>query len=317
MKLVLSMGLKPSAAPRAPLRPHLRCLDLPTGAVTDLFVPAPGPHHPAEEEHAELTGATRDGDVLWQCTRTEVLTLAWGSWTPLATWSHPRMHDVHHALPYDGGLAVASTGLDLVLQLNERGELRAEHWLGHGDFQRRFGQLRDARTLRFDHHKPHQAHPNHLLVHDGALHTTCLQTRELRRVTPSPRPVWTFDAPPHDGRWLGDAWWFTTVDGHVVALDASLSAERLRIDVGALHTSPGLLGWCRGVERVGSRLFVGMSMLRASTHRELARRVLRGRSGHKLPTRVLELDLDQRRLVRSYPVGNAAGGTIYALNALT
>jgi hypothetical protein len=316
MRLVLSMGLKPHGDPREPLRPRLRLLDTDTGRVEDLLAPEPGPHHPAEAEHAELTGAFRVGDVLLQCTRTEVLELGWGSWELRHRWSHPLLHDVHHALPYADGVAVASTGLDAVLCFDAERRLVARHWLGEGDFEQRFGGVTDHRTLPFDHHKPHQVHPNHLLTLDGALYATCLQTRELRRVTPDPAVIWRFSGPPHDGRWLQDAWWFTTVDGQIVALDATLTRPVLTIDLAALHEEAGLIGWCRGIERVGDRLFVGMTMLRATPGRELVRRLVRGAHGRKLPTRVIELDLQARRIVRSHPVGNEAGGTLYAIHAL-
>ena len=58
-----------------------------------------------------------------------------------------------------------------------------------------------------------------------------------------------------------------------------------------------------------------MTMLRASRHREVLRMLLRGEDGAKLPTRLVEVDLDQRRIVRETELGNAEGGTIYSVVA--
>jgi hypothetical protein len=60
-----------------------------------------------------------------------------------------------------------------------------------------------------------------------------------------------------------------------------------------------------------------MTMLRRTVHREVARVLLRGEAGMKLPTRVLEIDLRSRSVVRVLTLGNRAGGTIYGLNLVT
>jgi hypothetical protein len=45
------------------------------------------------------------------------------------------------------------------------------------------------------------------------------------------------------------------------------------------------------------------------------REVLLGEAGEKLPTRIVEIDLDRPRIVREIELGNAAGGTIYSILA--
>jgi hypothetical protein len=98
----------------------------------------------------------------------------------------------------------------------------------------------------------------------------------------------------------------------VVAVDPVTLRRELELDLAALSGRRGALGWCRGVEVVGSRLFVGLTMIRATRHREVLRQLLKG---PKLPTRIVEVDLDRRRVAREVEVGNHAGGTIYSLLA--
>ena len=74
-----------------------------------------------------------------------------------------------------------------------------------------------------------------------------------------------------------------------------------------------MLGWCRGVAVHGDRLWVGMTQLRSTTHREVLRVLLRGERGRKLPSRVVEVDLAKQVIVREIQVGNTAGCTIYGL----
>ena len=91
-----------------------------------------------------------------------------------------------------------------------------------------------------------------------------------------------------------------------------------RYDLGALSGTKRLLGWCRGIEVVGDRIYVGLTQLRSTTHREVLRWMAKGEAGRKAPTRVLEIQRGLRpEILREFPVGNRAGGTIHGLLALT
>ena len=62
---------------------------------------------------------------------------------------------------------------------------------------------------------------------------------------------------------------------------------------------------------------VGFTVLRRPRHREVLRLLLRGLEGEKLPTRVVEVDLDGPRVVGAVEVGDAGAGTIYGVTAIT
>lgn len=294
-----------------PLRPRLRVVDVDAGRVVDEVAFDPDLHpNPGPAEHLELTASWREGDTLLQPTRTGVLRLSLPEGRVIESFSHPWMTDVHSACPVPGGVAVTATGIDAVLTFDADRSLRSVDWLGEPR-----PEAGDLRRVPFAALKPHRVHPNHACWHEDRLWVTRFEDRCCRPTSGEGR-VDLPEGPPHDGCLREGLWWFTMVTGRVVGLDPRTHARVVDLDVAALTGEPGLPGWCRGVEVVGSRLFVGMTMLRGTTHREVLRRVLRGKAGRKLPTRVVEIDLDTGRRVREIPVGNALGGTIYALHAL-
>ena len=291
MHLYLSMGLKPSGRVAEPLAAVLRCVDWPAGAVIgDLSCASRSQHTSGPDADQECTAACwlPDG-VLLQPTHTEVLWIHAESGRILRRSSHPLLHNVHSATPLpDGGYLVTCAGSD--------------------------AEVADFRRLHHDALKPHAHHPNHALRVGEATWVTCFETQRALCLEDG-RTVSFPEGIPHDGRLHEGLLWFTVVTGHVIAVDPHTLERRRHLDLNQLAGTGRMLGWCRGLDIVGRRLFVGMTVLRATHHREVLRWLARGDAGRKLPTRVLEIDLDRAAIVREVPVGNAAGGTIYAINA--
>lgn len=314
MRLWVSMGVKPGGRADAPLRPRLVELDADTGAVLrTLEHQSPPGSSAGPGVHQEFTaGALIDG-VFWQPTHTELLALDPTTMAPLGRVDHPLLHGVHSvAAAPDGGLVVSCAGLDSVVTLGPDGTLRDHRFLGDGAFTDRHPVARDFRRVPYDALKPHSHHPNHAHWVDGSLLVTCFETRRAHRVVGEGPDLPLPEGIPHDGRLRDGLLWFTQVDGRVIAVHPDGRRDRV-IDLTALDPSPGLMGWCRGIEKVGHRLFVGFTQLRSARHREVARWLIQGEAGRKRPSRVVEIDLRGPRIVREHLVGNAAGATIYGL----
>lgn len=314
MRLLVSTGRKPAGRTDEPLRGVLVEVDADRGEVTrEVLIPMDPAHTAGTGSHQELTAASlAPSGLLLQASHTEIL------------WIHPRtleverrvsdrsFHAVHSATPRSGGGAwLTSASTDSVLAIDASGRLIERCALG--------GPLPDPsldlRTLDHDALKPHAIHPNHALQLDDALWVTCFETRECRCLR-TDRRIALPEAMPHDGRHRGGLLWFTQVTGRVVAVDPITLRRVIALDLAALTGEQRMLGWCRGIEVVGSRLFVGFTMLRRTRHREVLRLLLRGIRGEKLPTRVVEIDLDGPQVVQQIEVGNAAGGTIYGITAV-
>ena len=317
MRLLVSMGLRPLGRVDAPLAPRLVELDLTTGEVTrELGWETPIEHRSDRASDQEFTSAEWWAPgVLLQPTHTEVLWVDVRRWKVREVMSDPRFHGVHSAVPRpEGGLTVSAAGPQSVLEFDESHRCVAHHYLPESSFTDDFPDSADLRRAHHDAFKPHRFHPNQATHLSDGLWVTCLETHSVRRVDGT-REV-GLGGMAHDGRLREGRVWFTRVDGRVIGLDPVTLSEEVHIDLQELLQTRRLLGWCRGVEVVGSRLFVGMSMLRSTRHREVLRWMMQGERGRKEPTRVIEIDLDSRQVVNTWVLGNRAGGTIYGLNAL-
>jgi hypothetical protein len=252
-----------------------------------------------------------DGHRLLQPTRTAIFEVDPFTWEA-KEWASDRLfHDLHSVAPdLDGGWLVTGTGHESVLSLDHEGRVRQVWHLGPI-----VDDGRDYRNEAHDAFKPHAVHPNRAFVLGGARWVTCLGQRRCVGLGHD-GVIGLAEGPPHDGLVREGLLWFTTTAGHVVAVDPDTLERRVVLSLSELDPTPGMAGWCRGIEVVGDRLWLGLTQLRHSRWRELAREVIRGDAGRKRPTRVVELDWRLGRVTGSWEVGNEAGGVIYGVTAL-
>ncbi len=320
MKLLVSMGMRDHEG--APLRGRLVELDLDGGVTRELRVALAPEHVPGPDSHQELTCACVDADgLVVQPAHTELLWIDPKSLEIVRRASHPLFHGLHSAAvhPATGEIAVTCAGTESVLVLDEAGALRRHHWLrdpegGTRGFGAAYRGIRDFRLVDHDALKPHSHHPNHATWVGDDLWVTCFETQDCRSLT-SPRRIGLGGAIPHDGRLREGHLWFTQVTGRVVVVEPVTGARVAELDLAAAAGTRRRLGWCRGVELVGGRLFVGFTMLRSTRHREVLRQLLLGELGEKLPTRIVEVDRSTGALLGEWILGNTHGGTLYGILA--
>jgi len=313
VRLFVSMGV--AAQTGGPRRPRVRVVDADAGTVVDELA-FEAAHAPSADAHQEATSAsfTREG-LLLQPAHTELLWIDPVALRIVRRVTDPLFHGLHSATESDDGtIVVTCAGLDSVLELDPEGRLLCHHWLREGRFADAYGGIADFRAV--DHHgfQPHSHHPNFAWRGGDDVWATCFETRDCRTVD-GLRRVALDEAIPHDGRLRHGLLWFTQVDGHVIAVDPDTLERKLEIDLRELCDTKKMLGWCRGVEVADDRLFVGMTMLRSSSHREVLRMLLRGEQGEKLPTRILEIDLGRLRVVREIVMAGGEGATIYGVTS--
>ena len=237
--------------------------------------------HPEGDGHA-LKGATATLDGLLLCGQKRVV-----AWTPTQgitdSWSHPFLHDAHHALHHDGALWVTSTAADGIVR---RKGTQVDF------FPVVLGATGDKPRAKS------RAHPNHLFIWRGRLWVTRLHLRDAVEVEGTGR-IALGDERIHDGVVVEDTPWFTAVDGHLVTPERAY-------DLKPLDPRTGPLGWCRGLVIDGAVAWVGFSRLRATrwrSHLAWVRGQMRGKTlvtSH--PTRVTGYDLDRGTVVGDWPV---------------
>jgi len=234
---------------------------------------------PDERPSVLFKSGTLAGGRLYACTQTEVLILNPGNFAVERIWSHPCLNDVHHVLPdEDGGFFVVVTGLDLVVQVNQAGEIVRE-WstLANEAPFTRFDRQTDYRKVPTT--KPHQTHPNFAFRLDGNLWVTRFHPRDALCLTADRPTLPVAVEGPHDGNVSGGKVYFTTVDGHLVVIDPNAPAQPEIYDLNTFGAFDAPLGWCRGLKFLdGDRVLVAFSRLRhtkfADNLRWLKKRVM-------------------------------------------
>ena len=307
--LLLSMGLKGSDGV---LAPTLRVLDRDRGAIVKeraIHVS----HPPTDFDQAGCPHLGDDG-VLWQPTRNALHRVDPSTLEATEVVSHPLFHDNHSAPPglTPDSLLVTSTGIETVLEVGKDGSTREVWRLGP-----QYDLDTDFRDEPNDIFKPHDQHPNQAFVLDGKRWATCLYQHACKGLDHDGR--WDLGpGKPHDGIVRGDWVWFTTTDGGVIAIDPATGKREVDIAVAELEGASGVFGWARGLDVRGDRLWLGVSVIRSSKWKELAREMLRGAKGRREPTRVIEVDWRNKKVIDSWLVGDSAGeGVIYGVTALS
>ena len=312
LELLVTGGLKPEGRSRERLRASLRVLDVVTGRLVrsawldDVEAEPLGSHR---ETTVACLGT--DGRLLVP-SRAAVYEVDPARLTGTRVFYHPRAADIHSICPRTaGGFWITATAADAVLGVDERWAVQ-DTW----ELATREELPDDLRGRPYASLKPHRVHPN--FAWDDGQHAwaTCFEGSHAR--SRHGRCVQFAEGQPHDGVLRDGLRWFTLVTGYVLGVQPETLEVVERYDLGALSGTKRLLGWCRGIEVVGDRIYVGMTQLRSTTHREVLRWMALGEAGRKAPTRVLEIQRGRRpKILREFPVGNRAGGTIHGLLALT
>jgi hypothetical protein len=258
-----------------------------------------------------------DDGGIYACSHTEIVRFDdWPPSEPAGRITLPGFNDLHHCIPWDGGLAVANTGLETVDHVSLDGDLLHRWDLLDG----RPGSRRidpDCDYRRIPDTKPHHLHANHLWVRNGELWVTQLRGPGVERVTGGRRRI-TFEAgKPHDGRYIGGRLVFTTVNGRVVLVDPDSLETLAAHDLTAMTPGAKILGWCRGIcedPRNPNRYFVAFSSLRSSLWRDYGFRIKYGHQ--RIPSRIVLYDVERGEVVKSFLMTESHSLVLFQLVAL-
>jgi hypothetical protein len=233
-------------------------------------------------------GSQLSGDTLLTCTMSECVEFSLPRFEVVRRWSHPLFNDLHHAARFHGQTYVVSSGLDAVLRFTKGKEEPTIFPVVEGAAP---DPTKDYRAIST---KPHASHPNHVFSVGPDVWTTRFKQRDAICLTRENAGHFGISVErPHDGILRGGHLYFTSINGVVSMFDPA-SHELLAVyDLNEFYPDTQL-GWCRGVEIVGSTLYVGFSSLRQTKILEhLA--FLKRKSKYKLPSRIVEYDLSTQK----------------------
>lgn len=280
------------------------------------YTSAPGTCGPTDP--VLFKSATVEGDRLYACTQTEVLVYSWPDLRQLTHISHPVFNDVHHVIPGDDDtLLVAVSGQDAVAEVDLDGQL-VHLWSVDPD--RPDPAIDPATDYRHDCDlKPHAIHPNYLFRLPGPgggngseVWVTRFETRDAVALHDPTRRITIGRERCHDGVVHDGRVFFTTVDGHVVEVDAAT------LQVRAEHRLTGrrddtMLGWCRGLTFVDDHhVAVGFSRIRHTRFRQTLSWVRNGLTVSE-PTRVALYDTRTWNLVDEQSVEEAGCNAVFSI----
>jgi hypothetical protein len=253
------------------------------------------------------------GDTLYACTSTEVLIYQLPEFRCIHYISLPCFNDVHHVCPTDRGtLAVAVTGLDMVVEVTMSGEVVREWSVLQEDPWARFNRQIDYRKVPTT--KPHRSHPNHIFHLGGELWVTRFLQKDAICLTKPGGRIDIAVERPHDGYQWQDWLYFTTVSGHIAVADPRTLKVIQIFDLNEMHPGPRqILGWCRGLLPIDERfIWIGFTRVRPTKFRENLAWIKNGPAGNKA-SHVALYDLRKRECVQEIGTEAHGIGVVFSL----
>ncbi|MBU8769289.1 hypothetical protein [Cytobacillus oceanisediminis] len=251
---------------------------------------------PDYEPSIVFKAGTVKNKKLYVCTETEILIYSLPNMVQIGYLSLPCFNDVHHILPtYNDNFLIANTGLDMVMEIDPRGDiLNTWNVLMQPPWER-FSPSYDYRKVPTT--KPHHSHPNYVFtIGKDIWATRCLQKDAICLTKPNQKINIGGDY-VHDGVLRGDTLYFTRVDGHVVTVDVHTLNIKNEYNLNHFSNHSQRIGWCRGIKVLDDEtVIVGFTRIRPSKN-PLGNEQLYNQLDTFLPTRIACYNLVQGKLL--------------------
>ena len=280
---------------------------------TLLDYPGNQEYYPDKTPNILFTSATLQDGKLYLCTETEIFIYSYPALELLNKASHPFFQNVHHIAPVLNYVAVASTGLDMVILLDKETlePVRFINPLGKDPWER-FSRSVDYRKINST--KPHEIHPNFVFEINGEIWTTRFYQEDAVNIDDPTKRIDIGVDKVHDGHVVGDHIYFTTVNGCVVIANKHTLRIDDVIDLNKIDDIKTPLGWCRGLAISNGIAYVGFSQLRGTAIKEnvaWALNYIGAKS--KQRTRISAYNLKELKKVGEYILPKDSSNVIYSI----
>jgi len=274
---------------------------------------ANGTNYPDNIPNSIFVSASLHDGVLYLCTSTEVFLYSYPELTLINEISYPFFQNLHHVAPYNNTIAVASTGLDLIVFLDK-------DTLKPVDFQHALDKdpwhkySMDVDYRKLVSLKPHESHPNYIFEINNEPWVTRFNQKDAVCLADKNKTIQIGVERLHDGFVTGDSIYFTSVNGCIVKANAiSLDVEEV-VDLNEIDRSGAPLGWCRGLFVEDDIAYVGFSRIRDTKVKENLKWVVNMVKTNKVnQTRIAIYDLKNKVKLDEI---NMPDGTVNALYSI-
>jgi len=250
---------------------------------------------------------------LYLCTETEIFIYSYPELNLLQSASYPFFQNIHHITPVSSGIAVASTGLDLVVILDKDSLQPIEFINSLGkDPWHRFPKGKDMRKVNST--KPHESHPNFIFELNGEPWASRFNQRDAVCLYDLTKRIDISVERIHDGHLIGDYIYFTAVDGRIVIANSKTYKIEEIINLNEMEDDNSPLGWCRGLAIDGDIAYVGFSRLRQTSIKENVRWILNfvGKDNDK-DTHIVAYDMKKKKKLSEYTIPADMSNVIYSV----
>jgi len=263
--------------------------------------------------------ATIVGGVAYVCSTTEIIIYDARTWVELERITSPLFNDVHHVtVGKDGGLLIANTGLDCVLEIDFTGEVIKWYPTYSGQEESYYDRNIDFRKIPST--KPHISHPNFVFMIGSDVYTTRFKQKDGICLTDPGKYSYQVEAGNiHDGLVSNGLLYFTSTNGWITVFDIASGLRKQEINLNDIYQSKLPLGWCRGLEILdGNRLVVGFSRLRPTKFREnvdwVSKAVGYNKKMSPLPSRIAVLDLEKLIILNEFNMESLGMNAIFSIH---
>ena len=292
----------------------LNRLDWDSGEAECLVKIDKGNEHYADEfPNILFTCASLVNKKLYLCSETEVFVYDYPSMQLLNSCSLPHFQNIHHVTVCNGYVAVASTGLDLVifLDIETLQPVKFMNALGKDPWYR-FSRQTDYRKIHST--KPHYAHPNFVFEIGGQPWVTRFNQKDAVCLEDMSKRINIGVERVHDGHVVGDYVYFTSVNGKIIIVNKNTLKTEEVIDLNVWEETDSPLGWCRGMALKGERMFVGFSRIRKTPVKENINWMLDFVGARdKFDTRIVEYDMSKKEKIKERVLTRNMTDVVYSI----
>lgn len=295
-------------------RALIQRFDLETGRADRMLEYQSPPEFKAHPESSDLfTSATLSGNRLFVGTYTEILIFELPQFQRIHSISSPHLNSVHHVAPTKHGtLLVVSTGLDLVLELALDGTVLREWDVLNRPLWSRFSRDIDYRKIETT--KPHLSHPNFVFQLDDDIWVTRFYQKDAICLTRKQEPIRIDIERPHDGVSHDGSLYFTTVDGHLIVVDAKSLKIVSSLDLKTFRDYPFGPSWCRGVLILEKDLVcVGFTRIRKTAFMSTMNWIKHGFHHTDPPTHIALFNLAERSCLKTIDLEPAGINILFGI----